>query len=278
MSIDLVAATLWLDLPPARKLVLLALCERANLSDGKCWPGREEIAARSSLTIRTVTPHLQALEADGWIRSGAKPTKAGQTTIRWVNAQRVLREGEAHRKAIQARRYADAGEESSFADAGEVPSTDAGEAGATVTAKEPSKLKNNQAVRSRQRYPRSDESNDDRAPDAKVELWLVEEMRKHFGPKVVAKYLADCELFFVWRKVKQMVDEGDHGPLKDLMPRAQAAYEAEVDQIAEAPADDDAERGVRLAIYQGVQAKQHADFERDFQEWEREHYPTVAQA
>lgn len=109
MSHDLVGAALWLDMAPTRKLVLVALCDRADLKTGECWPGRKEIAFRSSLTPRNVTPHLQSLEKDGWVRSGERPYRARfkvdsdrMTTTRWVNVTRILKEGEGRRGELQA--------------------------------------------------------------------------------------------------------------------------------------------------------------------------------
>ena len=97
MSIDLVAACLWLPLEPNRKLVLLALCERADLKTGRCWPGREEIAVRASLSVRSVTPHLQALEVLGYLHSRRRDGGRRQTTLRQLAVSRILKEGEAIR-------------------------------------------------------------------------------------------------------------------------------------------------------------------------------------
>ena len=102
MSVDLVSAAFWLPLEPIRKFVLVALCERANLQTGYCWPGRDEIAARVSLSPRRVTPHLQALEADDYLRSRRRGgPHEGHTTQRWLNVDRILREGEAAREAFR---------------------------------------------------------------------------------------------------------------------------------------------------------------------------------
>lgn len=105
MSIDLVAACLWLDLPPARKLVLLALCERANLETGYCLPGRDEIAMRASLTVRRTSPHLVALKDTGYIkRLGPKPWREGQAQKRWLDVDKILTEGESRRQWLQEQR------------------------------------------------------------------------------------------------------------------------------------------------------------------------------
>jgi len=96
-----------LDLPSNRKLVLLALCERADLRTGKCFPSRDEIALRASLTGRNTSPHLKALEDAGYIRrSGRRPTREGETTTRYVNVERILSEGRARLDWFQELRRA----------------------------------------------------------------------------------------------------------------------------------------------------------------------------
>jgi DNA-binding transcriptional ArsR family regulator len=104
VSIDLVAAALWLPMDPARKLVLIALCERARLDTGECFPGREEIAARASLSTRRVTPHLQALKKQGYVRREVKGSaRRGLTTTRYLDVDRILSEGKLSRDAFRAR-------------------------------------------------------------------------------------------------------------------------------------------------------------------------------
>ncbi len=111
MSIDLVAAALWLDLKPTRKLVLFSLCENAD-QYGLCWPSREYIARRCSLDVRSVTPHLQGLEKDGWMRVEEKGRR-GYSTRRRLAAQRILEEGDFERQAFYLRGW---GEDSSLND------------------------------------------------------------------------------------------------------------------------------------------------------------------
>ena len=97
MSHYLVDACLWLDLPMGRNMVLVALCERANKETGKCWPGVREIAARASMTTRSVTRHLRALEEVGLLRSDEPSRTRGLSTRRWVNVERILTEGKSRR-------------------------------------------------------------------------------------------------------------------------------------------------------------------------------------
>lgn len=103
MSIDLVAASLWLDFPPARKLVLVALCERANLDTGECWPGRAEIAMRASISERSVTAHIASLEKGRWLITDRKATGPGQPAKRRLSVDLILKEGEKRRVEYQAR-------------------------------------------------------------------------------------------------------------------------------------------------------------------------------
>jgi DNA-binding transcriptional ArsR family regulator len=90
VSIELVAAALWLPLEASRKLVLIALCERADFRTGLCWPSREEIAIRSSLSPRRVTPHIQALEDAGYLRSIRGISRKGETTKRYLAVDLIL--------------------------------------------------------------------------------------------------------------------------------------------------------------------------------------------
>lgn len=109
VSIQLVNAALWLPMDPARKLVFLTLCDRANSETGACRPGREEISARSSYSLKTVTEHLKALEAEGWFRSQRGNRRLGETTRRWLDVERILREGAAARVQYQRRRWPERG-------------------------------------------------------------------------------------------------------------------------------------------------------------------------
>ena len=105
MSKDLVAAALWLEIEPTRKLIMVSLCENASLGvegrvDGECWPSRRYIAARCSLNVRSVTPHIKALERDGWMRTTRRP-RPGLATERVLDAKRILEEGERGRVKFQ---------------------------------------------------------------------------------------------------------------------------------------------------------------------------------
>lgn len=102
MSLDLVAAALWLDMKPQRKLVLVSICENAD-QDGFCWPSQKYISTRASLSMRSVIPHLRELEKDGWIETVRKG-RFWRSTERVVNVSRILAEGEARRTTFQEER------------------------------------------------------------------------------------------------------------------------------------------------------------------------------
>lgn len=50
--------------PPARKLVLLAVCERINHGNGTAWPGADYLARACGLNRRQTQNHLAALVSD----------------------------------------------------------------------------------------------------------------------------------------------------------------------------------------------------------------------
>ncbi|MGD9827111.1 MAG: helix-turn-helix domain-containing protein [Hyphomicrobiaceae bacterium] len=104
MSDFLVGSALWLDLPTARKMVLVSLCENADKETGACFPGQEYIAARCSLTARSVRDHLAALEKAGYIETLSVGHGFGSVTKRLVAVDRIESEGSARKKAFGLRR------------------------------------------------------------------------------------------------------------------------------------------------------------------------------
>lgn len=56
------------ELPPALKLVLLKLADRAN-DDGECWPGQASVAKACGIGARTLVRHIAALEQMGLIKT-----------------------------------------------------------------------------------------------------------------------------------------------------------------------------------------------------------------
>jgi len=65
------------ELPPALKLVLLKLADRAN-DDGECWPGNASIAKACGIGARTLVRHLATLEELGLIKSTARYNDDGK--------------------------------------------------------------------------------------------------------------------------------------------------------------------------------------------------------
>ena len=63
------------QLGPAAKLVLCALGDFTN-PDGVCWPSVQTLAARASLSRRTVFRALDALVERGWLRKGRRGPKS----------------------------------------------------------------------------------------------------------------------------------------------------------------------------------------------------------
>jgi DNA-binding MarR family transcriptional regulator len=68
-----------IELPPALKLVLLKLADRAN-DDGECWPGSASIAKACGIGARTLVRHLAQLEELGLIKSTARYNDDGKRT------------------------------------------------------------------------------------------------------------------------------------------------------------------------------------------------------
>jgi len=77
MAIRFVRAVLDHEIrPPGRKLVLLALAERAD-QDGHCYPSRAVLSKDTSMTRGMVRQHVNALLAEGWLTSTV--TRSGTT-------------------------------------------------------------------------------------------------------------------------------------------------------------------------------------------------------
>lgn len=64
MSVHAMSWAFSLPVPPGEKLVLLALADRAN-DDGECWPGRESLATKCSMGLRTIDGHILSLQKKG---------------------------------------------------------------------------------------------------------------------------------------------------------------------------------------------------------------------
>ncbi len=148
MSIDLVAAALWLEMPPIRKFVLVSLCENAD-QDGFCWPSQKYISARCSISVRSVIPHLRSLEKSGWLKVLRKGRK-GMSTERLLAARRILDEGEARRQEFYRSRL---GEESSCSGP---PLGEVAVALGEVAANKVKLLRNQPSLKNRHKEPSED--------------------------------------------------------------------------------------------------------------------------
>jgi DNA-binding MarR family transcriptional regulator len=64
-------------LPPALKLVLLKLADRAN-DDGECWPGQASVADACGIGERTLVRHIATLEEMGLLRKERRYGDSGK--------------------------------------------------------------------------------------------------------------------------------------------------------------------------------------------------------
>lgn len=67
------------ELPPALKLVLLKLADRAN-DDGECWPGQASVAKACGIGARTLVRHIATLEQMGLIKTEKRYGDDGKRT------------------------------------------------------------------------------------------------------------------------------------------------------------------------------------------------------
>ena len=74
------------DLPPAMKLVLLKLADRAN-DDGECWPGMEVVAEACGVSVRSVMRYVKQMEEMGLLRVDRRIGEDGRrlTNVYWMN-------------------------------------------------------------------------------------------------------------------------------------------------------------------------------------------------
>lgn len=75
-----------IELPPAMKLVLLKLADRAN-DDGECWPGIDVVAEACGVSERSVMRYIQQMEEIGLIVVDRRKAETGrqQTNIYTLN-------------------------------------------------------------------------------------------------------------------------------------------------------------------------------------------------
>ena len=94
MSIALMSAAWRIDMPAAKKLVLLALCDWANDEGGSLYPSMAAIAARCSVSERTVQRIVHGMIDEGWIAVVGNETGGRGRTCRYqLNADRIVSSG-----------------------------------------------------------------------------------------------------------------------------------------------------------------------------------------
>ena len=81
MSIAIMNHVWQLAIPAGQKIVLLSLADQAN-DHGVCWPSMAKIAARCSITERSVRNHVAEMESSGILR---RDVIAGRGTIYHIN-------------------------------------------------------------------------------------------------------------------------------------------------------------------------------------------------
>lgn len=65
------------DLPPAMKLVLLKLADRAD-DDGECWPGMKSVAKQCGVCERTLMRHIEKMESMGLLHKSKRKDESGR--------------------------------------------------------------------------------------------------------------------------------------------------------------------------------------------------------
>lgn len=96
MSLALMAAAWRLDMPATKKLALLALADWANDEGGSLYPSIAAIAARCSVSERTVQRILRDLAEDGWLMVVGNENGGRRKTRRYqLDAVRISSSGAA---------------------------------------------------------------------------------------------------------------------------------------------------------------------------------------
>ena len=106
MSGLLANKAMWLDLPPAKRLVLVSLCHYADDRTGEAFPGLGSICAMTGLSDRTVKPYLRQLEDEGFIAAKKAPGyKNRRSTTRFLAVARIVTLGSEREEAHKAGRF-----------------------------------------------------------------------------------------------------------------------------------------------------------------------------
>ena len=77
-----------IELPPAMKLVLLKLADRAN-DNGECWPGMGDVAATCGISKASLIRYLKKLDDMGLVQVIHRKGEDGkqQTNMYWLNME-----------------------------------------------------------------------------------------------------------------------------------------------------------------------------------------------
>ena len=81
MCFNISAAAWTTSLPGLRKLVFLAICDRADKT-GRCWPSLDWVAKRCGISERSARSHMAALAEQGLIR---REFRLGRSAVYFVN-------------------------------------------------------------------------------------------------------------------------------------------------------------------------------------------------
>lgn len=76
MSIKVMSSIFESDLPPGKRLVMLALADHAN-DEGVCYPSISRLCLRTGMKERTVQTHIRELEADGYLSRDMNKGRSG---------------------------------------------------------------------------------------------------------------------------------------------------------------------------------------------------------
>lgn len=88
MSIKIMSAVFEGDLPPVKRLVMLALADHAD-DEGLCYPSINRLCKRTGLSERAVQKHVKELEVLGYLSRGMNEGKRGVNTYLLTPARRA---------------------------------------------------------------------------------------------------------------------------------------------------------------------------------------------
>lgn len=90
MSATLQGAAYYMPLPPAEKMLLLALADHCNDDGVGAWPGNERLATKTSYSVRNVQRILGRLESAGLIARVAHASGGRGFAVEWALNMEVI--------------------------------------------------------------------------------------------------------------------------------------------------------------------------------------------